>query len=111
MSPSLLFKAAFNWSFNAGVRSFSDFNFLIRFSSSASFFSEPSLFSGLFCDGEERDVPIFDSSATLCLVSAAAFSVVEGAVVLDDTGLETATEDATVDRSVARGSSKVGKDP
>lgn len=52
MSPSLLFKAAFNWSFNAGVRSFSDFNFLIRFSSSASFFSEPSLFSGLFCDGE-----------------------------------------------------------
>lgn len=56
-------------------------------------------------------MPIFDSSATLCLVSAAAFSVVESAVVLDDTGLETATEDATVDRSVARGSSKVSKDP
>lgn len=53
---------------------------------------------------------LLDSSVTLGLVSAAGFSsVVEDAVVLDDTDLETAAEDVTVDRSVARVSSKVGK--
>lgn len=56
-------------------------------------------------------MPLLDSSATLCLLSAAMLPVVEGAPVLDGVGLEAeAKGDLSVDRSLDRESSKIGND-